>query len=90
MASPISSPQPKDLNPPPIAAVARATDELTWALVKLLVAKNLISSELLAAALRESLDKLRRSGRIESKTDEEHFAASLALDRVVKALEQMA
>lgn len=89
MVGPISSPKTKDPNPPPIAAVARATDELLWTLVKMLVAKKLVDPEILAGELREPIGELRRSGPLQGKTDEEREAAFLALNRVATELQQM-
>lgn len=87
--SPISSPQTKDPNPPPTSAVARANDEVTWALVRLLVEKGVISAGDLSSKLHTTLDEFRRAGPMRSDADVDRVATSLAIERLITALEGM-
>ncbi len=87
--SPISAPDIPDKSPIPIAAVATATDETLWALLRLLVERNVIDAEDLAANLQEVGTESQRTGSIRTQEDADRFATSLAIQRMVESLIEM-
>jgi hypothetical protein len=87
--SPISMPDIADKSPVPTVAVARATDALVWSLVECLVKKGVITSDELLSNLDHILQETRFSGQIKSQEDIDHVSTSLALQRVIKAVENL-
>ena len=87
--SPISSPDILDKSPVPTTAIARATDEVLWAVVKLLIEKKNFSSDELVIKLRPVLDEIQVSRPLADQEAEDRFATSLAIERVVDALKDL-
>lgn len=86
--SPISGPQTP--SPPSTAAVAVGADELTWALVQVLIERKIVSADAIASKLGEAIEELRFTGTVKSKKDEDRLGAVLAIQRVIKRLGEMA
>jgi hypothetical protein len=78
-----------DKRPVPTVAVARATDALAWALTECLIKKGIITADELVSQLDPVLQETRYSGPIKNQEDSDRFATSLALSRIISAIEKL-
>jgi hypothetical protein len=87
--SPISAPNILDKSPVPTTAVARAHDEVLWALIELLLQAGAIKRDQLITKLDAVLQEVKSSGTLKTQEDNDLLATSLAIDRVIRALSRL-
>ena len=87
--SPISAPDILDKSPTPLQAIACATDETLWALIRLLIAGKVIDGDELIRGLQSVIGELQKTGPIQSQEDKDRFSTLLALQRVEKAIGEL-